>query len=115
MAVTGRALERLLDVNPQEALPHRDVSTVTPHLPGAQITHHGSDAADEIALLRHLFTMRTQSELFFETDVEHTVAAWQGIARHHGRLLYDCHQCKTTWPITDTADACLAGHPITED
>lgn len=115
MAVTGRALERLLDVNPQEALPHRDVSTVTPHLPGATVSQHGSDAADEIALLRHLYSLRTRPELFHETDVDHSIGAWQQIARDNGRLLYDCHACHVTWPITDTADTCPAGHPTPED
>lgn len=115
MAVTGLALERLLDVNVQEALPHRDVSTEPPHLPGAKVTQYDTAAADEIAHLTHLYAVRTRPELFFETDVEITVGAFQNLARDHDRLLYDCHHCKVTWPIREDANTCPVGHPIQED
>jgi hypothetical protein len=102
----------LVDVNPQEALPHRDVSTERPHLPGAKVTLYDSPVKDEIAQLTHLYALRTHSELFFETDVEITVAAWQNLARTHDRLLYDCHHCKVTWPVTEDAETCPVGHMI---
>lgn len=105
----------LLDVNPQEALPHRDVSTERPHLPGAKVVQHPDARTDTIAHLEHLYKMRTHPELFFESDVDTAIAAWQHIARTDNRGLYDCHVCKITWTILFDADTCPAGHPILED
>lgn len=105
----------LEDVNPQEALPHRDVSTERPHLPGAKVTLHDSTVKEEIAHLSHLFNVRTRPELFFDTEVELTIAAWGRIAVENDRLLYDCHMCHVTWPISEDATACPVSHPILED
>lgn len=117
MAVTGRALERLLDVNIHEALPHRDVSTQKPHLPGATVVQYASAAADEIAHLRHLYTRRMRPELFdIDPDGNDAVViAWWQIAVDNDRLLYNCHACKVTWPIPEDATACPVGHEIPEE
>lgn len=108
-------LGRLLDVSPWEALPHRDVSTVTPHKPGVTGVRLTETVVEtELVQLRHLYDVRTRPHLYFDGDVDTTVDAWHKIARDHGRLLYDCAPCKATWPIQADANTCPLGHDMGE-
>lgn len=116
MAVTGMRLERLLDVNPQEALPR---GVERPHLPGAQVRE---TVEHEIEHMRHLYSVRTRPELHSidpdapDASITALLDGWHAIARAHGRLLYDCAPCRITWPVLPDATHCPTGHRIpTED
>lgn len=106
MAVTGMRLERLLDVNPQEALPRRDVSTIPAPRPAARVP-----SCEDPDLLRdmEIFRMRTQPELYDGWMRDLIDDARADLAHGTGQFDWDCHTCKAavmTYAITDNCPRC---------
>lgn len=112
MAVTGLRLERLQDVNPQEALPHRDVSTEPAPGPSARV-QMGDEEFVSFRYDTEAYRMRTRPELYDEWMVEIVLEHRQRRATETGTLNYDCHTCHSTLYVTPDAGACpRCGHPI---
>lgn len=75
--------------------------------PGVRgVTMHDSPHLTAIAQARELYTLRTQSHLYDDWQVEHACDLARTAALRTGRLIADCHGCRTTQAVTPDAVAC---------
>ena len=109
--LTARQEERLLDVNPVEALPHRpfDPRRDRPRPPARVAIADPEQTA--FFRDREVFRMRTRSELYDDWMRDLIEDARAKVAEDAGMYDWDCHVCKSavmTYSLDDKCPRCGA-------
>lgn len=103
-----RRLERLLDVNPQEALPR---GVHTPHRPGVTGVRGAGPEGTAFLRDRELYRMRNRPELYDPWMRDVVEDARAQLAEDTGQYDWDCRVCKAavmTYMLTDKCPRCGA-------